>query len=73
MKSGLSTLNIQPSTRAARKRRPVMIGAHVPKKATRRPARITLCESAAMINRAFDEREARRNVRLVHARHGFNR
>lgn len=36
--------------------KPIMIGAHTPKRAAvRRAKRDTLCESAAMINRAYDE------------------
>ena len=53
-------------------RRPKMIGAHVPKKPASR-ARCRLCESAEMINRAFDERVANKYPHLVYLGQGFNR
>ena len=53
-------------------RRPKMIGAHVPKKPQGR-ARCRLCESAEMINRAFDERVAKKYTHLVYLGQGFNR
>lgn len=49
-----------------------MIGAHVPRKPATRARRCQLCESAALINRAYDERFARKNAHLVWLRHGFN-
>jgi hypothetical protein len=49
-----------------------MIGAHIPKKPTNRTRRCTLCESADMINRAYDERVAKKRAHLVYVRHGFN-
>ncbi|WP_414664885.1 hypothetical protein [Horticoccus sp. 23ND18S-11] len=49
-----------------------MIGAHVPKPPKNRAPRCRLNETAEMINRAFDERVAKKHVHLVYVRHGFN-
>jgi hypothetical protein len=49
-----------------------MIGAHVPRKVKTRAPRCRLAESAEMINRAYDERVARKYAHLVWVRHGFN-
>lgn len=49
-------------------KKPKMIGAHVPRPPKNRARRCRLCESAELINRAYDERFASKRTHLVYQR-----